>query len=227
MITAVLTSCGRHDLLKPTLDSFFSTDGGQVEKLVVVEDGPAIPERFREVYNSREIEWIDTGRRVGQVAAIDYAYSHVRTPYIFHMEDDWEFFRSGYIRKSLDVLRSNPKCLQVWIRALDDMQGHPVLPHIYHDGDASWHRLAFNYLKVWHGFSWNPGLRRLADYVSTGGFGAHARFDPAKPLSSERRIGDVYRARDFYAAALCDSGGIGYVRHTGNGRHVGAPEDKA
>jgi hypothetical protein len=222
VITAVLTSCGRYDLLKLTLDSFFATDGFQVEKLVVVEDGPAIPQEFRNAYVGRHIEWIDTGRRVGQVAAIDYAYSRVCTPYVFHMEDDWEFYRGGYLDASLEVLESNPKCLQVWIRAVDDMQGHPLLPHVYGQGDAAWQRLAFDYLGVWHGFSWNPGLRRLADYVSIGGFGLHARFDPAKPLSSERRIGEVFRARDFWAAALCGADGAGYVRHTGGGRHVGA-----
>jgi hypothetical protein len=221
MITAVLTSCGRHDLLKSTLESFFATGGEEVVETIVVEDGPAIPDAFRRHFAGRPITWVDTGRRVGQVAAIDYAYSRVKTDYIFHLEDDWSFFRPGYLRASLEVLRANPKCLQVWIRPLDDMQGHPLLPHVYVDAGVRWQRLAFGYLNVWHGFSWNPGLRRMADYVSIGGFGVHSRFDPAKPLSSERRIGEIFRNRDFYSAALCDSGGIGYVRHTGGGRHVG------
>ena len=221
-ITAVLTSCGRHDLLERTLDSFFATDGVEVRETIIVEDGPAIPEPFRRRFADRPISWIETGRRVGQVAAIDYAYSRVRTPYIFHLEDDWWFFRPGYMRASHEVLQANPKCLQVWIRPFDDMQGHPLLPHVYEDAGVRWQRLAFGYLNVWHGFSWNPGLRRLADYVSIGGFGVHARFDPAKPLSSERRIGEVFRSRDFYAAALCDADGAGYVRHIGDGRHVGS-----
>ena len=220
MITAVLTSCGRHDLLKVTLDSFFATDGGQVDEMIVVEDGPPIPAHIQQLYAAHPISWIDTGARVGQVAAIDYAYSRVRTPYVFHMEDDWQFFRAGYMQASLEVLRANPKCLQVWIRPFDDMQGHPLLPYVYEDNGVRWQRLAFAYLGVWHGFSWNPGLRRFADYVSIGGFGAHARFDPATPLSSERRIGDVFRRRDFYAAALGDGQGKGFVRHIGAGRHV-------
>jgi hypothetical protein len=125
MITAVLTSCRRYDLLEETLNSFFTMNSTPLEKLIVVEDGPGIPQEVRDKFNGWPIEWISTGRRVGQIAAIDYAYSRVKTPYIFHMEDDWLFYRSGFLVKSLIVLETNPKCLQVWIRALDDTINQP------------------------------------------------------------------------------------------------------
>lgn len=223
MITGVLTSCGRHDLLARTLTSFYAFNTRPLAGMIVVEDGPDIPQGARAPFAQQPIEWISTGRRVGQVAAIDYAYSRVKTPYIFHLEDDWEFYRPGFIEKSLPVLEANPKCLQVWIRALNDTQRHPVEPHVYSDGGVPWRRLALEYhcQGVWHGFAFNPGLRRLADYVSIGGYGVHTRFDPAKPGASESAIGRVYRQRDFYAAILCDENGAGYVRHTGGGRHVG------
>jgi len=223
MITGVVTSCRRYDLLSDTLNSFFSMNTAPFDRLIVIEDGADIPEEIRRPFSHHPIEWISTGQRVGQLAAIDYAYSRVTTPYIFHFEDDWLFYRSGFIERSLVVLESNPKCLQVWIRALTDTQRHPMEEFVHTDLGVTWRRLALDYRfkGEWHGFSFNPGLRRLQDYVSMGGYGVHARFDPANPGEAESRIGALYRMRDFYAAILCDDDGSGYVRHIGWGRHVG------
>jgi hypothetical protein len=38
---------------------------------------------------------------VGQINAIDQAYAHITTPYIFHSEDDWEYLCSGFVEESL------------------------------------------------------------------------------------------------------------------------------
>ena len=54
---------------------------------------------------------ISTGERVGQIAAIDYAYYHVQTDYIFHLEDDWQFYAPVFIEKSRLLLMSLPLCL--------------------------------------------------------------------------------------------------------------------
>lgn len=223
MITAVMTSCQRYDLMERTLASFHEMNTSAVAKVVIVEDGPEITGDIRDKFQHKSIEWVSTGRRVGQIAAIDYAYSRVSTPYIFHMEDDWHFYRQGFMEKSLMVMERNPKCLQVWLRALNDTQGHPVLPHTYVDEGVEWRRMAFDYQHVgdWHGFSFNPGLRRLCDYVSAGGYGAHTRFDPEKPGVAESALNKLYRRRDFFAAILSDEDGKGYIRHIGKGRHVG------
>jgi hypothetical protein len=225
MITAVLTSATRYDLLEQTLESFFRTNSLPLDKLIVVEDGPDIPLEVRRAFADRPIEWISTGRRVQQIAAIDYAYSRVTTPYVFHMEDDWLFHRAGFMERSLVVLESNPKCLQVWIRALDDTQRHPVETHTYVDHGVEWRRLAYDYVLEgeWHGFSFNPGLRRLADYVAIGGYGIHAISDRGPHGAGESAIGKLYRDRDFYAAILSDDHGSGYVGHLGRDRRVLAP----
>ena len=229
MITAVLTSCKRYDLLGRTLESFFRTNTAPLSAFIVVEDGPDIPDEVRHLHQGRNITWISTGRRVGQIAAIDYAYSRVKTPYIFHLEDDWDFFRAGYIEKSLLLLEAQPKCLQVYLRALTDTQKHPVLPYDYVTEGVEWRRMAYNHVLMgeWHGFSFNPGLRRLADYVSLGGYGQHTRFDQSQPGQSESTISKLYRKRDFFAAILSDDDGKGYVRHIGKGRHVGPETESA
>jgi hypothetical protein len=40
---------------------------------------------------------VATGKKVGQIKAIDMVYMWVETPYIFHFEDDWEFLAKGFI----------------------------------------------------------------------------------------------------------------------------------
>lgn len=235
MITGVLTSCGRYTLLQQTIESFFRFNTGPMDKLIVMEDGPEIPDEVRNRMSEYPVEWRSTGKRVGQIAAIDYAYSRVRTPYVFHMEDDWEFYRSGFMEKSLIVLESNPKCIQVWIRALADTNKHPILPHVYENMGVRWQRLSFDYHIVgarwkrlffknhkhlWHGFSFNPGLRRLSDYVAVDGYGTHTMYDPANPNAAESTLNRLYRSRDYYSAILADDS-VGYIRHIGGDHHIG------
>lgn len=220
-ITAVLTSCGRPLLLRRTLLSFFKHNDHALDQFIVVEDGPEILLQVANEFYEHDITWLATGERVGQIASIDYAYSHVRTPYIFHLEDDWEFYRSGFIPASLAVLQEQPKCLQVWIRRLTDTNKHPVEPYNYRSGEVSWRRMALSFRDSWHGFSFNPGLRRMRDYVAIGGYGHFAKFEFNKPLLAEKSINKIYHKRGFFAAILANE--EGFVRHIGRAEHVGAP----
>lgn len=225
-VTAVVTSCGRHDLLRRTLDSFFAFNSHPIARMIVVEDGPEIPPDVMHGYEDRNILWLSTGRRIGQIAAIDYAYSHVTVPYIFHFEDDWEFYRPSFIERSFVVLTHDPLCLLVWLRAVNDTQRHPAEPDVFLESGVRWQRMAADHDiqgTLWHGFCFNPGLRRTADYVAIGGYGKHARFDFAIPWKAENQIAKVYRRAGFHAAMLTDADGAGYVRHIGRNRRVPPP----
>lgn len=225
-VTVVVTSCNRHALLDKTLASFFEINTFPISKVIVVEDGPEPARGLEQKYSSEPIEWIATGQRVGQIAAIDYAYSRLKTPYIFHMEDDWEFYKSGFIEKSLQILCFDPKCLQIWIRALDDTNGHPCETSIHSKNGVRWRRMALDYQKgKWHGFSFNPGLRRLSDYIATGGFGNLTSFDFHDPWKTEIEIGRFYRQRGFYAGILVDNNQNGYVKHIGDDHHTPPPSE--
>lgn len=226
-VTVVVTSCSRHALLEKTLESFFSFNSFPVTRIIIVEDGEGIAEDLAVKFARKPISWISTGTRVGQIAAIDYAYSRVKTPYIFHMEDDWEFYEPGFIEKSMQILRRNPRCLQVWLRALDDTNLHPVAKETHDTRGVLWRKLAWDYENAWgtwHGFSFNPGLRRTADYVAINGYGRVSSFDFHDPGNAEIAIGKFYRDRAFYAAILCDKQARGYVRHIGQDQHVGPPD---
>jgi len=111
-ITVVITSCGRQDLLERTLDSFLKYNTYPICEFVVMEDGDAEKNRPLEAkYRRHNIRWLSTGKRIGQIAAIDAAYRHIATEYIFHCEDDWQFTSAGFVEKSLAVLSSNPGVL--------------------------------------------------------------------------------------------------------------------
>lgn len=231
-VTVVVTSCGRQDLLERTLKSFLAKNTCNGVEILVVEDGAARRNRgLMEKFAGEPIDWIATGKWLGQIRAIDLAYSRVSTPYIFHLEDDWEFTSGGFIEKSLEILRQCPDCLQVHIRAPDDLNDHPLLPDTEFAGKIPFRRLMTDVRGdllpgrplVWNGFSFNPGLRRLADYEQLKPF--HARISPlpGDATRAESEIGALYRALGRYSVVLSDNDGKGYVRHIGEDRHVREP----
>ncbi len=224
-VTVVLTSCGRQDLLERTLDSFFLYNTYPIREFIVIEDGGGSKNDYlRPRYPRYPVTWLDTGERIGQVAAIDLAYAQVKTDLIFHCEDDWEFLRPQFIERSLVILNSRPDILMVSLRDKDDTNGYPVSDGVYF---AEWvpYRLMHDSYDagkwgIWNGFAWNPGLRRRRDYQLLGSF---ASLDPlhTKPAwQVEREAGIFYRKHGFATALLAEDCGPGYVRHLGDDRHI-------
>lgn len=227
-VTVVITSCNRQDLLARAMRSFFEFNTYPHIQVLVVEDGNASRNRrLMAHFADHPVSWLSAGRRVGQIRAIDHAYSRTSTPFIFHMEDDWQFYAGGFIEKSLQILREHPACLQVQLRALDDLN-HPLYEAVEFAASVPFRRLVTDHQVgrdeqrfFWHGFSFNPGLRRLADYRRIGSYGAHvADARPGSALRAEEALGAVFRDLGYYAVALADNEGRGYVRHIGDNRHV-------
>lgn len=210
-VTVVLTSCGRPDLLERTVASFDRFNTYPVERKIIIEDGGGHTFDRADGWTVVAIS-DDYGNRVGQIKAIDALYSFVKTPYIFHLEDDWEFYAPGFIERSLQVLENDPQCITVWLRHPGDTNGHPVKPY---PNDFSLMKLSTNY--KWKGFTFNPGLRRLKDYKKIAPFSDRVKWDPKTPWIAEKKIGDIYYELGHYA---CIFKGSGYVRHIGHGRHV-------
>ncbi len=217
-ITVVVTSCNRHDLLARTLESFRAHETeGRVARILVAEDGDADPGTVCARFGA---ELFRTMERVGQIRLIDQAYAQVTTPFIFHLEDDWEFTRSGFMQKSRFFL-GDPQVLLVQLRAWNDNNGHPI-SHV--PGDDSYGVLDTGYSGLWHGFTFNPGLRRLSDYQRLGGsYEKQPRTvlikaaTPTAALPFEAEASAFYH-RLGYRAMILDEGG--YIRHIGEKRHV-------
>ena len=217
-IDSILTSCGRFDLLAKTLESFFQFADLPIDNFIVYDDsGKQIPESLKNQYP--QIKFIEGVEKVGQIKAIDILYRYVKNEYIFFQEDDWQFYRTGFITQSLDILENDSKIMQVWIRAQNDRNGHPAtgIPRIT-PNRTRYQMMSSEYRGQWSGHSFNPGLRRLSDYKNTfpNGYSGVTEFNIKEPWKSEMEVGQVYKKAGFKAATLMN----GYVKHLGNGRHV-------
>jgi len=224
-VTAVITSCGRQDLLTRMLDSFLRYNTYPLRKVIIIEDGDAKQNRELEGrYRQHRFDWMATGRRLGQIAAIDRAYQCVQTEFIFHCEDDWEFIAPGFIEQSLRILQTNSEILQVVLRALNDTHGVPISEYTLFADDVAFrlvHPAAdLGEWGTWHGFSFNPGVRRLQDYRLLGSYSALDPLGEKTSMEVERQASAEYKNRGFLAAILAGNAGRGYVRHIGGGRQL-------
>ena len=166
-ITFVITSCGRFDLLHTCLTSFLAYNTAPISRYLLVEDSG--DHHVHEVVAKLDvpIEVIVNDPPLGQIAAIDRAYQSIATRYVFHCEDDWRFFRSGFIEESLLLLKGDPSITTVLCRRpgqnpLIDVifENSPLqsINHVLYRKPSPW------FDPHWGGYSFNPGLRRLSDY---------------------------------------------------------------
>lgn len=210
-ITFVLTSCGRFDLLAETLRTFVACNTAPIARWLVVEDSGR--EEVRDAVRGAgvPIEVIVNDPPVGQMASIDRAYAKVDTPYIFHCEDDWRFFRSGFVEESLLLLEAVATVSAVMCRRTGQNPMHDAIvgtaPLLAAGGVA--YRMPVPHVSdVWFGYGFNPGLRRLADARAIGSFASRGH---------EKHASVWFKRRGMGMAALespaCET--------TGQGRHVG------
>lgn len=194
LVTVVITSCGRWDLLEKTIDSFISSCETPIPKLkfILVEDSGDRGIKWRIESKFKFIKVIFHEIPHGQIKSIDEAYRQVTTPYIFHLEDDWLFHRGGnFIEESIEILEKETQCLQVWLRDNSDN------PHKAFDVVPQWNG--------WNGFSFNPGLRRLVDYYEIA---------PYSQWKDEKVIDSEYEKRGYYSKVLPET----YCYHIGYNR---------
>jgi hypothetical protein len=220
-VTLAITSCGRMDLLEKTLISFFKFNTYPIDKTIIIEDSGSQfdQKRIAKIIPSR-YAFIINKKNIGQIKSIDKIYKKITTPYIFHCEDDWEFYQPGFIEESLKVLKSNPKIFTLWLRAHNDTNGHPLSSTVKLKGSNKYKLLQKNYRTIWHGFTFNPGLRRLSDYLKFAPYAKQKLLLPEKNKSiiSEADLSIKYEKLGFRSAIsnLPD----GYVRHIGYAHHV-------
>lgn len=209
MITAVFTSCGRFDLLQRTLASFLKYADLPIKQTIIIDNStnPQTEEAMRHIATSLKttFDLLINEENIGQVSSIDRAYSYVETDYIFHCEDDWEFFDTGFLSLSKGLLEEIPNISNVNLRVrFDGEKGsmHPITEVKTTHNGIRYHEYELNYLGAWHGFSWNPGLRRKKDYDLV---------KPFKQYGEESGVGKKYKDLGYVAACLEKS----YCKHIG------------
>ena len=224
-IALVVTSCGRESLLHRTLTTFTEFNTLAINEVIVIEDGDIHHDRVSLAkmlkLDPERLVLIKNEKNLGQIRSIDRAYQAVSSDYIFHCEDDWEFYRSGFMEESLKILQSNLRIFCVWVRAHNDTNGHPIDNGIQVTADGlPYHLMSKGYRGVWHGFTFNPGLRRRSDCLVMG---PYSELPLAHHLRGRTRVTEsdlsIHYHRLGYTAAIspCKEG---FVRHIGQGQHL-------
>lgn len=216
-VSVVLTSCNRFDLLQKTLESFFKYNTYPISQFIIIEDSHNVKKLNNILQKFTHIDFVVlwNAPQIGQMKSIEKAYSYVTSEYIFHCEDDWEFYRTSFIEDSLEILNSNKKIVTVWLREQNDTNSHPIDAQIYTAKDND--KVKYQLLQVnhkrkknsleWHGFTFNPGLRRYSDYRLVA---------PISKYSGERELSEKYFQLGYRAAIVKK----GYIRHIGFHRGI-------
>ena len=235
-VTFVMTACGRPDLMEKTLDSFFKFNTYPIERYIITEDSMdkesfAECERLNREKYGNKLEFIFNERKLGQARSIDLAYSKVETEYVFHCEEDWEFYDDEFIEQSLAILEEDEKVLQAWIRPKTDKILNEIKPEVYEIANIGVRDVLPKSFIVkgalaggkdlvvrdYMGFSWNPGLKRMSDYrLLPKGYSG---------FEAEHMIDAFYRAhqRGFKVVSISEADGEGFVKHIGWGRRADNP----
>lgn len=205
--SVVVTSCGRFDLLRDTLTSLRQHLDPAPDAWIIIEDSGDERVRAVDLELGLNAEIILNRPQIGQMKSIDKAYAQVKTPYVFHCEDDWEFFRGGFIEESFVVLEARNDVSIVTLRPRAEQNklvrnapSETIRGVRLFTLDPSLHPEYFSY-------AFNPGLRRMRDYHAIG---------PFAPLGHEEDVSYHFKRAGFRLANLEAPA----VRHIGDERHV-------
>jgi hypothetical protein len=206
----IVTSCGRFDLLKRTLASFFEYADQRPAEIIVIEDSGDEAVRQHVATVAPEATVIVNRPQLGQMRAIDKAYAAATTPYVFHCEDDWLFERGGFIAESFAILDAFPDVSMVGLRPREEL--NPLIRDMPEErlGTVAFFRLDPTRHPEYFSYSFNPGLRRMEDF---------RRFAPVAALGTEEDVSYAFKKAGFRIANLEAEA----VRHIGDERHVDDP----
>ena len=159
-VTLFITSCGRPNLLKITLESFLKYNSYPIEEVILCEDSghKGIVDFAKDILPYR-ITFCYNETRCGQMKTIGKYSKLITTPYVFHLEYDWVFYDYGFIELSLKILDSDPNISQV---LLPD-QSQRIFKKININNPLCYKVTTPGYKedKEINVFSWNPSLKHL------------------------------------------------------------------
>jgi len=228
-VTMVITSCNRPHLLEKTLESFVKMNTYPIQVTYLIDDSGCVGcnDSVVEKYKSKlNIISIYNTKNIGQVQSIDKVYSYVKTKWIFHCEEDWEFLKPSFIEKSMNVFRENPleKIFTIWLRPHDSTSRHPIrkdsLNRGYFEMDRNFSYEFKDEVYTWGGITFNPGLRKTIDCLLhyPYSFCCEKSFHNGKEYIGEYAVNKKYAEDGYYSMILDDP--AGHVDHIGWNEHV-------
>lgn len=208
--TLCLTIGRRPELLRQTLESLFA-HAPPFAHIIAVNDFGDEPTNmvFRALCPQGEL--VDLGRQVGHHAAVDAMYQRIKTPYVFHCEDDWLFDNDVRLPEAAILLR-HPQINSVCFRHLADFPFYAAesgrIDALQYQG-VDFCRLDHLH-DQWHRYTFNPHLAETALWQSSGGF---SRFKKERHIS--RWQGSLGQFVAFIQPGAC--------RHIGEDMSVANP----
>ena len=205
-VTLFITACKRPDLMYQTMLTFVAYNTYPIEEAYIFEDsGEQDIHPYISSLAPFPVKILYTKKNRGQMRSIENGLQYIKTPFVFHCEDDWEFYDYGFIEKSLNILKKEPLMTSPWLRSYSDRLNNIKYTH----GDG--------YIKfapeVTNTLSFNPGLRT----VETEKMFAPYTPDKLRTLCEGGLDHALYKIGRH--AGMTDNV-EGYVRHIGWHRHV-------
>jgi len=210
-ITAIMTSCGRIDLLRQTLNSLRTTASSLSRVLILDDSGNKEQQLAMKQEFGAIAEFIFPEKKLGQAAARDLLQSKVTTPYAFICEDDWLFLAPGYLEASLEILKEQPSVMIVRLCEYD--ADHKGKTHVTGHGTPYYDNVPTKCDNggYWQGYTTQCNLQRTGDFATHLGrytdYPSEYELDAAFGRTGLR---SVYLTRD-------------YIQHIGAGRSIYDP----
>ena len=199
-VTLLVFSCvGRAHLLRATLASFRQHCPFAFAETIYAHDGEMEPAAPAEVGATRLVQ---SCQRRGYVQSIRQALALVRTPYVFWLEDDWEFTAPI----ALADLRAALAAHEPWVQIrLSKVAPLPAAEQAVALDVPGLHRSAC-------GFSANPHLGRAAHLRA--GFAAYYESPPTAENTFESFL-ENWLVGTPLVCVVVDPGAAATVRHSG------------
>lgn len=199
LITITTTTCKRLELFKKTVNSFIECcldyDKFEIDKWLVIDDNSSDEDReeMKRLYPFMTFIY-KTPAQKGHARSINMMLRHVNTPYLFHLEDDWQFYyKDNYFTHLYQVIQENDSYKQVLLNNMYSeipehetfVGGHwkrtvsePALNYIEHEYTATQdEQIAFNQrwqfkpnCSYWPHYSFRPGLSDMTLFKTIGDF---------------------------------------------------------
>ena len=211
-VTLFITACGRPDLLKTTLESFLKYNTYPIYEAIIMEDsGTEGIDDFAKDLLPFPCTIHYNNPKLGQMKSIEYGSQFIKTPYVFHCEEDWDFYNAGFIEKSFEILKQDTTITSVLLLAhsyFSINNSRYSIPIMKAREKNYWICGTWDYYgRLFGHFSFNPGLRTLD---------VHKTFMPFPENFCEKDLSAEFRKKGMKCAVIDFP--EGYVRHTGLGR---------
>jgi hypothetical protein len=210
-VTVVITSFNRFDLLERMIDSLNRVENYPFKDVIIIEDSAneGMHQNLKNAYEGK-YTLILNEKNIGAYASIDLAYSFVTTPWVLHIEDDWEFTHGMFVGKSIEVLKHDNMIMQV------SLEHNPVMStllQVHIANGVEYKIVGTDVNGWWHGFTCHPSVRSMEGYERTKPWTQWST-DEEELSHRELKVGLEYYRLGYKAAILKES----YCIHTGLGR---------